>query len=213
MRGSGDVSPSMTRLSISNEHVAKRAKLGHRSSSAESMPTLAGPHNDGDSEQSSGEDFEELALSESSSKPLPTAARGKLNFAAPFQAAADSAAQPRMSPPMNTMTSILHTPAAYMTSTSNSEHDEDEDDDEKEEEEEDGEGYEIEAIFAHHMSDPRTHGPDFGRTPIMLYHVKWQGYDSTTWEPIDSFEDRDVIHSYRRKVGLPDVSDESGDVR
>ena len=66
----------------------------------------------------------------------------------------------------------------------------------------------LRTILAHHMSDPRTHGLDFGKKPVMLYQVKWHGFDQTTWEPIDSFEDRDVVHSYRRRVVLPDIRDE-----
>ena len=60
----------------------------------------------------------------------------------------------------------------------------------------------IEAILSHHMSDPTTHPLELGKKAIMLYQVKWEGYDRPTWEPIDSFGDRNLVHEYRRRVGL-----------
>ena len=81
---------------------------------------------------------------------------------------------------------------------------------EDDDEEEEG-TYEVEGVVGHHMSDPLTHGPDFGKEPVMLYHVKWKGYADPTWEPMDSFEDRRVIHSYRKKVGLPDIEGQDGE--
>jgi len=71
------------------------------------------------------------------------------------------------------------------------------------------EPYEVESILKHHMSDPRTHGPGLGNEPVMLYEVKWKGYQKPTWEPIDSFEERSVVNRYRKKAGLPPVSDDS----
>lgn len=39
----------------------------------------------------------------------------------------------------------------------------------------------IEGILDHHLSDPRTHPPEFGDKPVMLYQVKWEGYEEPTW--------------------------------
>ncbi|GAB1727383.1 hypothetical protein NU195Hw_g7824t1 [Hortaea werneckii] len=83
----------------------------------------------------------------------------------------------------------------------------DDSDDGEEESDEDG-VFEIERIVGHRMSDPEEQGPDFGRTPIQLYQVKWRGFEALTWETIDSFEDLDVIHDYRRQAGLPALSNE-----
>ncbi|KAI7222841.1 hypothetical protein KC333_g872 [Hortaea werneckii] len=79
-------------------------------------------------------------------------------------------------------------------------------DDDEEESDEDG-VFEIERIVGHRMSDPEEQGLDFGQTPVQLYQVKWRGFEALTWETIDSFEDLDVIHDYRRQAGLPALSD------
>jgi hypothetical protein len=70
--------------------------------------------------------------------------------------------------------------------------------------------YFIEAILAHHMSDPRTHPAEFGKSPVMLYQVKWEGYDEPTWEPMESFEDPSIVLDYRRRVGLDGGSSLAG---
>jgi len=63
------------------------------------------------------------------------------------------------------------------------------------------EAYEIEAILSHRWSDPRTHNdPTLGNKPVMLYQVKWVGYDEPTWEPRSSFEDDEVLESYYAMV-------------
>ncbi|CAD0086146.1 unnamed protein product, partial [Aureobasidium mustum] len=57
--------------------------------------------------------------------------------------------------------------------------------------------YAVEKILAHGLSDPRSHDKSVhGNKPVMLYHVKWEGYDATTWEPATSFEDTDVLQEY-----------------
>ncbi|KAF2763867.1 hypothetical protein EJ03DRAFT_49961 [Teratosphaeria nubilosa] len=76
------------------------------------------------------------------------------------------------------------------------------------EEDDEEEGYEIEAILAHELSDPRTHAPDLGREAVMLYKVKWKGYQNPTWEPVGSFDDLDVVNEYRVRVGLPELEGE-----
>jgi len=58
------------------------------------------------------------------------------------------------------------------------------------------ETWEIEAILSNVLSDPKTHDPAFGTTPVMLYEVKWVGWDKTTWEPASSFDDEDVVNVY-----------------
>ena len=76
----------------------------------------------------------------------------------------------------------------------------DEDDEEFEEDE-----YEVEAIIGHHLSDPRTHPPKLGKKPVMLYRVKWKGWDDPTWEPASSFGgDTVLLLSYNEFHGLKD---------
>ncbi|KAK3676201.1 hypothetical protein LTR78_003951 [Recurvomyces mirabilis] len=91
-------------------------------------------------------------------------------------------------------------------------HDED-DQSEDSEDDEENDSYEVESVLAHRMSDPKSHGPEYGRQPVLLYQVKWRGYDNTTWEPISSFVDRSVVKGYRIKVGLDPTSSESKVVR
>lgn len=62
--------------------------------------------------------------------------------------------------------------------------------------------FEIDAILAHHMSDPRTHQPELGRKPVMLYQVKWVGWDQPTWEPEESFGDLSLVREYQRRAGM-----------
>lgn len=69
--------------------------------------------------------------------------------------------------------------------------------------EEDGNQYVIEAILKHSLSDPRTHASELGKKPVMLYLVKWEGWEKPSWEPVTSFVDRSLVNAYRRKAGLP----------
>ncbi|KAK3702216.1 hypothetical protein LTR37_015048 [Vermiconidia calcicola] len=73
----------------------------------------------------------------------------------------------------------------------------------------DGE-YEVESIIAHHLSDPRTHPPQLGKTPAMLYRVKWKGYKELTWEPVSSLKGTTILQDYNRRFELAqdDGSDE-----
>jgi hypothetical protein len=67
--------------------------------------------------------------------------------------------------------------------------------------------YAVEAILGHHMSDPKTHPSGTENKPTMLYHVKWEGYDELTWEPIDSFPVRSIVLEYRERHGLHRTED------
>ncbi|KEQ67300.1 uncharacterized protein M437DRAFT_37470 [Aureobasidium melanogenum CBS 110374] len=59
------------------------------------------------------------------------------------------------------------------------------------------EEYVVEKILAHGLSDPKSHDKSVhGEKPVMLYHVKWEGYDATTWEPATSFQDTDILQEY-----------------
>ena len=73
----------------------------------------------------------------------------------------------------------------------------------------DGE-YEVESIIAHHLSDPRTHPPQLGKTPAMLYRVKWKGYKELIWEPVSSLKGTTILQDYNRRFELAqdDGSDE-----
>ncbi|KAI5252399.1 hypothetical protein E4T42_03525 [Aureobasidium subglaciale] len=62
---------------------------------------------------------------------------------------------------------------------------------------EDSEIYTVERILAHNLSDPKSHDKSIhGEKPVMLFQVKWEGYDETTWEPETSFEDKEVLREY-----------------
>lgn len=74
-----------------------------------------------------------------------------------------------------------------------------------------GDEWFIESILAHRMSDPKSHPPELGKQPVMLYSVKWEGYDSPTWEPMDSFGDRSFVDAYRKKVGLKPIPGDEDD--
>ena len=71
--------------------------------------------------------------------------------------------------------------------------------------------YEVEGIVGHQLSDPRTHPPELGPKPVMLYYVKWKGYDELTWEPVASFEDMSMVQAYHKEFGLKDTTIESDD--
>jgi hypothetical protein len=68
---------------------------------------------------------------------------------------------------------------------------------ESEEDSENSEVYTVEKILTHNKSDPSSHNKSVhGEKPVMLYLVKWEGYDDTTWEPATSFQDDDVLQEY-----------------
>lgn len=76
--------------------------------------------------------------------------------------------------------------------------------DSQSESEDDSDGsevYTVEKILAHNKSDPRSHNKSIhGEKSVMLYQVKWEGYDDTTWEPATSFQDTDVLQEYWAQV-------------
>lgn len=45
----------------------------------------------------------------------------------------------------------------------------------------DDEEWFIEDVLAHSLSDPRTHPTSLGHEPVMLYRVKWEGFEDPTW--------------------------------
>ncbi|CZT25091.1 uncharacterized protein RCC_10820 [Ramularia collo-cygni] len=99
-------------------------------------------------------------------------------------------------------TALKKTPSqktSIMNPTASQEIADDEDDDQDIDDELDEGEYFVEAIQAHHMSDPRTHP---GKERVMLYHTKWEGWDEMTWEPAASFPDQSVVEEYRRRAGL-----------
>ncbi|EME45128.1 hypothetical protein DOTSEDRAFT_52492 [Dothistroma septosporum NZE10] len=92
--------------------------------------------------------------------------------------------------PANGKTSIMNPTGSQTVKPA----EEDSDSDDLDEDE-----YVVESILDHHMSDPRSHP---GKSPIMLYKTKWEGFTEPTWEPAESFPDSSVIDSYGKHVGL-----------
>ena len=80
-----------------------------------------------------------------------------------------------------------------------------------EESDEDGHEWFIESIQDHRMSDPETHPAELNKQPVVLYSVKWEGFHSPTWEPMDSFGDRSFVDAYRKKVGLKALPKDDSD--
>lgn len=62
--------------------------------------------------------------------------------------------------------------------------------------------YELEWIVDHRLSDPKTHPADLGKKPVMLYEVKWKGYDGHTWEPEASFKGSSILRAYQKRHGV-----------
>ncbi|KAF2721201.1 hypothetical protein K431DRAFT_294465 [Polychaeton citri CBS 116435] len=109
--------------------------------------------------------------------------------------------------PSPAKTSIIH-PAAALPVV-----DDDDESSKNENESELGEGeFEIEKILAHHLSDPRTHPKELGKVPVMLYKVKWVGWDEPTWEPAESFDDRELVDEYHRVVAAARPSGQLADI-
>lgn len=84
-----------------------------------------------------------------------------------------------------------------------------EDDEESQEDDLDEAEWVIESILEHRLSDPTTHPEEFGTEPVMLYLVKWEGYDDPSWEPIESFGDKSIVKEYLNTVSVEGVSQQS----
>lgn len=94
--------------------------------------------------------------------------------------------------PSAPITSITNPSAELPESDSSESDDEDLEDDE----------FIVEAILEHAWSNPKTHPAELGKKPVMLYKVKWEGWDAPTWEPMSNFDGMDVVRDYQRKVGM-----------
>ena len=99
------------------------------------------------------------------------------------------------------------TPRSPNSATSEDQDVEETDNDEEMEEDE----YEVEAIINHQLSDPSSHPPELGNTPVMLYKVRWKGYEEATWEPATSFEDWSILNAYSERFCLPEVAANKND--
>ncbi|KAK4897021.1 hypothetical protein LTR27_005268 [Elasticomyces elasticus] len=199
-RGVGNVSPAMNKLSITSEQPAKRLKVDSGSSSSRSVSAhviIASPARPQLLESGSSSDDDQPQRSDPNPRQAPIVNTGRLGVPKMLQSTATSSAMESSPEPefrrsvkqTSTMTNTMSImqPAAPESA---------------DEESEDGEGEEwpIEAILAHHMSDPRTHQAGLGNKSVMLYQVKWEGHDELTWEPLDSFPDRSVVDEYMRQV-------------
>ncbi|KAK5688647.1 hypothetical protein LTS10_000625 [Elasticomyces elasticus] len=198
-RGVGNVSPAMNRLSITSEQPAKRLKVDSRSSSSRSVSAhvvIASPARPQLLESGSSSDDDQRQRSGPTPRPAPIVNMGRLEVPKMLQSTATSSAMEsspepefrrsvKQTPTMTNTMSIMQ-PAAPGSAD--------------EESEDEGDEWPIEAILAHHMSDPRTHQAGLGNKSVMLYQVKWEGHDELTWEPLDSFPDRSVVDEYMRQV-------------
>ncbi|EMC98722.1 hypothetical protein BAUCODRAFT_145754 [Baudoinia panamericana UAMH 10762] len=195
LAGTIPVSPAFDRLSISDEHPAKRARFDSELSSDL-------PQSDVESQEASEAmpAEQQLTISDVKTppKPLLSASRGQLGVPAALQSAATSSA-PETSPEPYHGTSLQRRLIAANTDIDNSEG--------HSAESEEGE-FNIDAILDHKLSDPRTHAPEHGKKAVMLYLVKWEGYDEPSWEPVESFPDRSVVEHYHGMLKGRQISDE-----
>ncbi|KAK1059460.1 hypothetical protein LTR74_012596 [Friedmanniomyces endolithicus] len=194
----GNVSPAMNRLSITMEQPAKRPKLDSRSSSGTSPRAQASipasveaAHSDTTSSSEDEPDLKSwMARPQSSAKQVHSASKGRLGIPAmlqsiPTSSAPDTSPEPDF-PRSATQTLGATSPMMQLAAPDTSEEESDE--------------WAIEAILGHHLSDPRTHPHEFGKKAVMLYQVKWEGFDEPSWEPVESFPDRSIVEEYEREV-------------
>ena len=220
-------SPSFKRLSISQEHDAKRQRLDIESSMSRSsspMPTKAEiaaqmtpshirtPKKEATVHDllTSADELEPVRTAPTSAKRLPPSLskRSALSNNRMLPSAITSSAQ-ESSPEPASKTSIMQptartsivSPMAIRASSTEAPAQQSEDEEESEEDLDDDEWF-IEGILAHCWSDPVSHPEELGTEPVMLYQVKWEGYETPTWEPIKSFGDPGLVRAYREKVGL-----------
>nr|POE79533.1 hypothetical protein CFP56_07598 [Quercus suber] len=231
--GTGEISPSMNRLSLSHEHESKRQKVASSESSSshsiniisftsrvetddvqsQQSNTYGSTSDDSTTHRSEIETTGERVATSKSLSAIP--AMPSRPTSPPYEPSPNANTASPTFP--NSMTSMLQpTPRAQAppSSEGSSEHND----------LEEGE-FLIEAILAHHPSDPRTHDPEYGSEPIMLYKggssyvakatspqtnhdnnfaVRWYGdvVPKTTWEPIESFPDPSIVHDYQQRAGL-----------
>jgi hypothetical protein len=63
--------------------------------------------------------------------------------------------------------------------------------------------YVVQAILAHAPSKPIEHPSHVGKKAVMLYKVKWEGWETPTWEPLSSFDGAmDLVRAYQEKVKM-----------
>ncbi|KAK5714361.1 hypothetical protein LTR17_017217 [Elasticomyces elasticus] len=199
-RGVGNVSPAMNKLSITSEQPAKRLKVDSGSSSSRSVSAhviIASPARPQLLESGSSSDDDQRQQSDPTSRQAPIVNTGRLGVPKMLQSTVNSSGVEN-SPEPEFRRSVKQTPTttntmSIMQPAAPESADEESDDEE-------GEEWPIEAILAHHISDPRTHQAGLGNKSVMLYQVKWEGHDELTWEPLDSFPDRSVVDEYMRQV-------------
>ncbi|KAK5740343.1 hypothetical protein LTR17_004606 [Elasticomyces elasticus] len=199
-RGVGNVSPAMNKLSITSEQPAKRLKVDSGSSSSRSVSAhvvIASLERPQLWESGSSSDDDQRQQSDPTARQAPIVNTGRLGVPKLLQSIANSAGM-ESSPEPEFRRSTKQTPTTTNTMSMMQPAAPESADEESENEE--GEEWPIEAILAHHMSDPRTHQAGLGNKPVMLYQVKWEGHDELTWEPLDSFPDRSVVDEYMRQV-------------
>ena len=66
--------------------------------------------------------------------------------------------------------------------------------------------YVVQAILAHGPSKPIEHPNHVGKKVVMLYKVKWEGWEAPTWEPLSSFSGAmDLVREYQEKVNMKEA--------
>ncbi|KAK3066307.1 hypothetical protein LTR53_017400 [Teratosphaeriaceae sp. CCFEE 6253] len=200
----GNMSPAMNRLSISHEPQAKRLKVEDSppgATLAEQAVIPDSAFSDRESSSEEGLSLPEKVLSPASDTPKMSQSRGRISLPAMLQSAATSSV-PESSPEPGPNKARSMMQPATGPDTPDEQSSEDDAIDEGE--------WVIENILAHHMSDPNTHPPELGKHAVMLYQVKWENFETPTWEPVESFPDRSVIEDYERRIKAPATVHASG---
>ncbi|KAI7265619.1 hypothetical protein KC335_g8805, partial [Hortaea werneckii] len=183
--GSKDVSPAMHRMSLSQEEPTKRLKLQHSSCSSDESPS-----EDALGGRDPSTEAGTVVTKSSTAQGHAKSPESQLGTAA---AAFKEDASKQRKYKQTTLTSIMQ-PTANLSSVDDSGNEDEADD---VEDAFAADEYVMEAVLAHQMSDPKTHP---GKEPVMLYQVKWEGYDEPTWEPAESFPDPKTVEEYHRAV-------------
>ncbi|KAK3109337.1 hypothetical protein LTR53_017517 [Teratosphaeriaceae sp. CCFEE 6253] len=204
LKEAGNMSPAMNRLSLSHEPQAKRLKVEDPppgATLAEQAVIPDSAFSDRESSSEEGLSLPEKVLSPASDTPKMSQSRGRISLPAMLQSAATSSV-PESSPEPGPNKARSMMQPATGPDTQNEQSSEDDAMDEGE--------WMIENILAHHMSDPNTHPPELGKHAVMLYQVKWENFETPTWEPVESFPDRSVIEDYEQRVKAPATVHASG---